>query len=231
MTEQAEVSFIKNQGDIHFTYMDSGLYGKYINDCRLLAWKYVLDNYPINTDTILDIGCSYGSWADNYRLLGFEKLVGIEPNPEMVEKARLVFDEVDCAYVSELTGLYNTIAANAVIIHILEDIQVIEFMNDVRKCLTDDGYFLWSVVLVENYTDGQEVRKPNSCSRFLNKYRHFADLAGLNIICEVGTFIKPKRKDKLEWLAYQDLIKQSKLLRSVDLSGFSEVLFVTTRRC
>ena len=98
--EESTPSFMQNLGRTSFTYRDSDIYGRFLNTCRLAAWQYALAKFDVDRKEILDIGCSYGSWAENYRSLGFGKLIGIDPNPEVIEKAKSLPQEDKSEWVS-----------------------------------------------------------------------------------------------------------------------------------
>lgn len=238
-------SFVRNLGKVSYTFQDAGAYGLFMNECRLEAWRYALEKFSIKRDEIVDVGCSYGSWAENYRALGFKRILGIDPNPEVIEKAKSVFDEVYCAYAWDLKNIFpknETIAANGVMVHVIEDEQSITFLSDISKCLADNGYFLYSVINAKFYvsTGRREWKGSESCVRFLETHRRVAREANLEVVQEIGTFIDPWAISELEflvhdeefkssWSSYEVFIDLSKLLRGRSTSPFSEVLFVTRR--
>jgi SAM-dependent methyltransferase len=240
---QSAPSFERNVGKISYTYQDSGEYGRFINNCRLAAWMYVIDRYGIDRSSILDVGCSYGSWAENYQMLGFEKLIGIDPNGDAIERAAQVFDEVRCAYASELGDLYSdvmTMGSNGVVVHILEDESVVKFLKDVSGSLAKDGYLIYSVLNAEyNLSTGRgDWVGENSCVRSLEKQKEYAELAGLALVDAVGTYIEPWSLRDLEFLAHERELRDNSalylpfenlanFLRGRSLAPYSEVLFVT----
>lgn len=241
-----EPSFVRNLGKVSYTYQEAGIYGLFMNECRLEAWRYALEKFHIDRDDIVDVGCSHGSWAENYRTLGFKRLLGIDPNPEVVEKAKSVFDEVHCAYAWDLKKVFpknKTIAANGVMVHVIEDDHSIAFLSDISECLEDNGYFMYSVINAEFYVSSgrREWKGSESCVRFLATHRKFAQEANLEVVGEIGTFIDPWAISDLEylvhndefrsrWSSYQVFVDLSRLLRGLSTSPFSEVLFVTQRR-
>jgi len=245
MTESTP-SFARNLGKISFTYRDAGLYGEFINSCRLSAWRHVIQKHSIDLSAIVDVGCSYGSWAENYRALGFGKLCGIDPNDEAIREARKVFDEAHCAFASSLGRYYpncTTIGCNGVIVHIIEEGETVRFLEDIAKRLTEDGHLIYSVINADYYLSAGRTDwvGPNACVRPLQKHREFAALAGLQILDEVGTFIEPWAARDLEYIAsrkelrddpslYEIFVKLSQLLRGHNTAPFSEVLFVAQRR-
>lgn len=246
-SEKSAPSFIQNKGKISYTYQDSDIYGTFINQCRLDAYKYALKKFNINKKRIVDVGCSYGSWANNWRLLGFEKLCGIEPNDDVIAQARENFDEVHLAYATDIKNIYPTndvIASNGVLVHILEKEETIKFLNKIKECLSDDGLFLFTVINAKFYYSSQrkEWVGPNSCTRYLETWREYCNIAGLQILDggEIGTFIDPwaipdleyialNQELRKEWSMYQVFIDLALQVRGLNTSPFSEVLFVTRK--
>ncbi|MBI4338642.1 MAG: class I SAM-dependent methyltransferase [Chloroflexi bacterium] len=221
-------SYVRNQGKISFSYLDSGTYGQYINNCRLQAYEHVLQHWHIDRQKVVDVGCSYGSWADNWRRLGFQRLCGIDPNPKAIELASKVFDEVHTAYASDLPSLYPnspTLAANGVIVHIMENEEVVRFLSSVRAALSPDGYFLYTVLNAHYYTVGaKEENFELSCVRFLETQEALAWEAGLSVVGQVGTFIQPFISDPS---VLKEFARVSSQLRGKSVVPFGEVLLVT----
>lgn len=238
-------SFLRNLGKVSFTYKDAGLYGEFINHCRLAAWRQVIERHPIDLSVIVDVGCSYGSWAENYRALGFEKLCGIDPNAAAICKAKDVFDEAYCDFASGLEQYYPncpTIGCNGVVVHIIEEDQTVRFLQDMAKCLTGEGHLVYSVINADYYLSAGRAEwvGPDACVRPLNTHRDFAARAGLKLIDEIGTFIEPWAPRDMEYIAgmddlrnnpylYETFAHLSQLLRGRNTAPFSEILFVAQR--
>ena len=239
-------SYIRNAGQISFTYQDSGVYGRYLNESRLAAWALALARHSIPVRQILDVGCSYGSWADNWRQLGFGRLLGAEPNAEAAAAARKSFDEVAVCYSFDVGKHFpkaEVIAANAVIIHILEKKEEERFLSDLAGCLAQGGFLLFSVVNARYYASPAGRKPwtgPNSCTRYLEEHEKMAKRAGLRILGAIGTFINPWFVEDLDfissdselrndWGMYDGLLRFSAALRARSLVPFSEVLLVAQR--
>lgn len=243
---ERELSSIeRNLGKVSFTWCDSGRYGQFINECRLSAWRLAMTRNKINAEKIVDIGCSYGSWADNWRDLGFAHTVGIDPNPAVMEKAAPVLDEMHLGFATDAKQWCHQeqcIAANGVLVHILEDEEVVKFLRACADILARDGKFIYSVLNPLYYLSSgrKEWEGENACVRPLEKHRSYAADAGLAIVDEIGTFIDPWALPELEFLAsateirerdelYRPFTALGDLVRGRSLIPFSEVLFVTER--
>ncbi|RMH14555.1 MAG: methyltransferase domain-containing protein [Planctomycetota bacterium] len=240
-----EPSFVRNLGKVSKTYRDSGIYGRFINQCRLDAWRMVTERFDPPRAQIVDVGCASGSWADNWRQLGFQRIVGIDPNPDVLEDASAVMDEVHTAFASELGSYFtdNAIcAANGVVVHILEDDQTVAFLRDIAETLAPDGLLVYSVLNAAYYYNAGRAEwfGPNSCVRTLETQRRFAHEAGLEILDEIGTFIDPWALPDLEfiagdselrerWQTYQVFVDLANVCRGRSITPFSEVLIVAQR--
>jgi len=238
-------SVARNVGKVSFTYRDSGEYGRFINECRVEAWASIVREHALDRTEVVDIGCSYGSWADNYRGLGFRKLFGIDPNPDVIPKARSRFDEVRLGFAADATRYRENapvVAANGVLVHILEHSAAVGFLRDCARLLSPEGYLIYSVINPDWYlsTGRREWVGDVSCVRPLDTHRRYAREAGLRIVAEVGTFIEPWGVHGLEFLAedqelrnrrelYEPFVSLASLLRGTTLAMFSELLMVTQR--
>lgn len=236
-------SFIRNLGKVSMTYRDSGIYGQFINAARIDAWTHALKQFNPPKHQVVDVGCASGSWAENYRNLGFKSVVGIDPNPDVIDDARAVMDEVHLGFASDLSKHYpsnHLCAANGVIVHILEDEHSINFLRDIGSTLAPRGLFIYSVLNADYYYNAgrKEWFGPNSCVRTLATQRRFAAEAGLEILAEIGTFIDPWALKETEFIAgdedlrtkpetYQAFIDLATICRGRSESPFSEMLFVT----
>lgn len=240
-------SYLKNVGTISCTWQDSGIYGRFMNTCRVAAWSFAMNRFQIDRSSILDVGCSSGSWAENYRSLGFQKLCGVDPNPTAIEAAKGVFDECHVGTSQDLSALFpkaHTVGANGVLVHLMEVDETIQFLKDIGDILTEKGVFLFSVVNARWYYSAgrREARGDLSMVRYVERWREFCQMAGLRILGEVGTFIDPWALPDLEFFALEaELRKDWALYQTfIDLAGcirgrksvdpFSEVLLVTQRR-
>lgn len=234
-------SFLKNKGKISFTYKDVGLQGQFMNYCRLEAWKHIISKYNINLKEILDVGCSYGSWYENWKVLGFSELVGVDVNENVIEKAREKYQSVEnvahCSLSQTFNRSFNTIASNGVLVHILEDKEVTDFCKNINEVLDSNGYFMVSILPAEYYSYGQEQYNSDNCVRSLKHNIDLIEKAGLKIVDKVGTFINPWYSKDFEWIANSEKMKSnsetfevfaklSDLLRTETIIPFSELLLV-----
>lgn len=170
-------------------------FGSYSAQCNLEAWQHIIKKHNIDLETIIDVGCSYGSWNDRWKTMGFKNIKGIDANPELESYVSSLYDEFHVGSDADIVTNYGTenktIAANSVVIHILEDNEIQNFFNNVHKALADDGYFIVSVVNLHYYSSGSYNRFKSGIvnMRLLEDYEKFIDDAGFKIVDIVGTFI------------------------------------------
>jgi len=238
----ANAGHVRNLGRISHTYQTGGRYGDFINQQRLEAWRDAIGRFEIQTHEILDVGCAHGSWADNWRELGFLKLSGIEPNGEVIEQARESFHEVHHGFANQLAAELEPrrcVAANGVIVHILEDDAELEFLAALRRLCVPDGHVCFSVINCRYYpTAGGRApwTGPNSCTRTLEHHRALAKRAGLRLVGELGTFINPWALAEFDFTMAPEYRESGRLyegwgavaeaIRGRSLHPFSEVLLV-----
>lgn len=239
-------SYNKNKGQISKTYLTAGDYGSFINCCRLEAWQYAINKHNIQLKEIVDIGCSNGSWSKNYKFLGFDKLIGIDVNEQVIPEASKHFDEAFVGTTKKLKDINatnQTIAANGVLIHLLKEKEVQEFISDVSDVMDNGSTFLFSVVNSDYYVSPNGFKPwqgPISCTRKLDVYDRLLERAKLNIAEKVGTFINPWFCDKTVFIANDNEIKSdvrlyesfnllSQSLRGRTIHPFSEVLYVVKK--
>ena len=238
-------SYIRNVGKISFTFKDEGIYGKMLNQCRLDTWKYVVDRHDINlNETLIDFGCSHGAYAENWREIGFKNVIGVDVNPNVISAAqkalgdaRLIKDQT----LLQTTGHASIVAANGVFCHILEEQENIEALKSMAETATDKVIFTAYECRYFMDSGRKERVGSESCERYVETYRKFINIAGLEILDEVGSFITPWGIPGLEYTAYDDELREnwdfhrtfvdmSKQLRGKSLIPFTEIMFVTRKK-
>ena len=246
--EVGKPSFLKNVGVISETYEGSGDYGIFLNNCRVSAWKFIVEKYSINTNSrLIDFGCSNGSWAKNWNTLGFSNVVGIDVNPKVIHEARDRLgkaEQGDADYVVKNFSSIETIAVNGVFVHILEEEQVVKTLANLASSLSGSGYCIFSVLNSSYYITPEGFKPwtgPNSCTRTLDYHRTCCAKAGLEIIGMVGSFINPWFTESTVYIAndanlksdlrtYSSMEVFANVLREHEqLDPFSEVYFITRK--
>ena len=176
-------SFLKNVGVISETYEGSGDYGAFLNNCRVSAWRFIIDKFSINTNSnLIDFGCSNGSWARNWNTLGFANVTGIDVNPKVIPEARDrlgAAEHGDADYVAKNFPSNETIAVNGVFVHILEERQLVNTLANLAGSLNSSGYCVFSVLNSSYYiapTGFKPWTGPNSCTRTLDYHKKCCEI-------------------------------------------------------
>ncbi|PWB39690.1 MAG: hypothetical protein C3F19_14590 [Rhodocyclales bacterium] len=242
-------SYVRNKGAISETYKTSGSYGQFLNECRLDAWRYALAKHAIDVGGLLvDFGCAYGSWAQNWRELGFSKVVGFDVNEAVVDEARAnlgVAEVGDSAALRHANLLPRVIAMNGVIVHVLGRQEELNILHDLGAALAEGGMLLFSVLRAEFYWATPNGFEPsmgeNSCTQTLDFHLECCREAGLQVTDIIGTFINPWFTSQMLFTASDtELLRDSDMYHGLQLAGralrrrgyrdpFSEVLLVCER--
>ena len=228
------------------TYKNLGDYGEFKNRARIEAWEVALDLMPsLKREWIVDLGCSYGSWVENYKELGFEKILGIDSNPEVFDRAKERCDqflEGDSSRLKDTESIpFELIAANGVIVHILPDEDLERFFRDAADSLPKGGHFIFTGVNSRWwYSSGRKSSQNDYFKvRSISDYHTIAERAGLTIVNEIGTFIDPWAAEAFEHLALDEEMRAkgelfdafssvARVMRGHHLDPFTEVLFIAT---
>ncbi len=114
----------------------------------------LLETVPIKGNRIIDIGCGSGILSIGACLLGASKVLAIDIDPIAVEvsKENRAMNQVDFeAVVGEGVLVYDE-KWNVAVSNIISA-TLIRLAKDVRRLLTDDGYWIISGVIVDNWPD------------------------------------------------------------------------------
>jgi len=129
--------------------------------------------------------------------LGFARTVGVDVNPEVIEEAEAVLDEVhlgNSSVLRRVDGSIGLVAANGVVLHILEAEEVQRLSQDVYESLTPGGFFVVAVLDSRHYLSPDGFvpwTGPLSCTRTLEESLRLLTQAGFRHVESVGTFINP----------------------------------------
>ncbi|MEE2526242.1 methyltransferase domain-containing protein [Hyphobacterium sp. HN65] len=197
MTESSP-SFIRNRGQISYTFQDVGAYGEFLNTNRLNAWRRALELTGAKREgKSVDLGCSYGSWADNWQALGLSDVTGLDVNADVIEQARNRLGKAEhggSGRIAALPSPPDNVACNGMIVHVLDEDEELRIFTDVRGGLKPNGWFFVSVLNSDFYLSPsgfQPHTGPNSCTRTLDFHESLLAKAGFEIAHTVGTFINP----------------------------------------
>jgi len=245
MTDAPETpSFVRNRGQISYTFEDVGTYGEFLNVNRLNAWRVALDiSGAFGEGRAVDLGCSYGSWADNWKALGLNNVTGLDVNQDVIEQAAERLGQAIHGGSEQIVSLDSPpdmVCCNGMIVHVLDGEEEARIYRDVRAGLAADGWFFVSVLNSDFYMSPSGFvphTGPNSCTRELSFHTELLTRAGFKVVATVGTFINPWFCEATRKTADKRIQEDTRIFSSMTLLAdalrdagqvkpFSEVLLV-----
>jgi len=114
----------------------------------------LLETVSLNGKTVVDIGCGSGILSVASCLLGANKVTGIDIDPIAVEVAKenMAMNHVTFEAISG-EGLIDPVTKWDVIISNIISATLIRIARDVRKAIVDDGRWIVSGIIVDNWPD------------------------------------------------------------------------------
>jgi len=159
---------------------------QYHHKQELVTVKGLMEKMNIsNFDQIIDLGCSDGSWYNDFKSMGFKKLIGIELSTERAEKARKRgYDEVfNCnAKKTPITSdSTEFIISNNAFVHILQDEDKIQVLNEIRRVLSKNGVFIMNFANSTGYGHKKNTTVKYISYITLNTMKKLVQESGLKI--------------------------------------------------
>ena len=96
----------------------------------------------IKPKTLLDVGCGNGNFLKRFDFLDAK---GIDISPKMVEISRKKGLNVSCKRIEEVYEKFDVITAVADVLNYLNEDGLKSFLEAVKNCLNDDGYFICDI--------------------------------------------------------------------------------------
>ncbi len=99
-------------------------------------------------DQLIDLGCSIGTWYNDYKNMGFKHIIGIDISKERLQIAKKRgYDEVHCCNAYKLpfeNETQNCIISNDVFVHVLQDSDKLDIFKEVFRVLKKNGIFIFN---------------------------------------------------------------------------------------
>lgn len=148
-TEYDHIDIIGTTHEIHHNETDR-MMNSYYHKQEVSTVKSLLSKIGnLNYDKVLDLGCSIGTWYDDYKTFGFKKIIGIDISKERAMKAKeRGYDEIHVCNAYELPfedQSIDCIISNDVLVHVLQDSDKLKIFKEVKRVLTDDGIFIFNI--------------------------------------------------------------------------------------
>jgi len=148
-TEYDNIDIIGVTHEIHDNETDRIMNGYYHRQEVSTVKSLLLKIKNLSYDKVLDLGCSIGTWYDDYKKFGFQKIIGIDISKERAMKAReRGYDEIHVCNAYELPfddRSMNCIISNDVLVHVLQDSDKLKIFKEVKRVLADDGIFIFNI--------------------------------------------------------------------------------------
>lgn len=108
-----------------------------------------------NFEQVIDLGCSIGVWYNFYRQQKFKKIIGIDISKERAEIAKKRgFNEIHICNAYNLPfndSSQNCIISNNVILHVLDDLDRLKILHEIKRVLKQNGIFIYSFANATGY--------------------------------------------------------------------------------
>jgi len=136
-----------------------------------------------NFETLVDLGSSHGFWYQNYRKMGFKKLIGIDISPERVQQAKQRgYDEVYSCNAYDLpfdNDSQNCVISNNVLVHVLQDSDKLKIFNEVKRVLKKNGIFIFSIANAAGFGFKTDTTQKTSRMNTPKTIQNLLDSSGL----------------------------------------------------
>jgi len=138
-----------------------------------------------NFESVVDLGCSVGTWYADFKNFGFKKIIGIDISEQRAEIAeKRGYSEIHVCNAYELpfdNGSQSCVISNDVLIHVLQDNDKLRIFKEVKRILKKEGTFIFnfSNALGSGFRTDTTIKycrwnTPNTISNLVND-------SGLNI--------------------------------------------------
>lgn len=147
-----EYNNIENIGKTYasFDTPTEKLLHEYYHKQEICTVTHLLKKMKIkNFYSVVDLGSSHGFWYNNYKSLGFKKIIGIDISSERVNQAKQRgYDEVHTCNAYDLPFNNETkdcIISNNVLVHVLQDSDKLRIFKEVKRVLKKNGIFIFNI--------------------------------------------------------------------------------------
>jgi len=102
-----------------------------------------------NVESLIDLGCSVGTWYADFKNLGFKEIIGIDISEQRAEIAKKRgYNEVHVCNAYELPfndSSKSYVISNDVLIHVLQDDDKFRIFKEVKRILKTEGIFIFNI--------------------------------------------------------------------------------------
>ena len=147
-TEYDNIDIIGTTHDISRNFVDE-MMNKYYHKQEVLTVQELLSKMNLNNfNSVIDLGCSVGTWFDNFKKFGFQKIIGIDISKERADKAKARgYNETYICNAYELPfedDSQTCVISNDVFVHVLQDADKLKIFHEIYRVLKKNGIFLFN---------------------------------------------------------------------------------------
>jgi len=116
--------------------------------------KYFLGKYVNDRHYVLDLGCSWGAWFNEFKSFGFDAIEGVDLSEKRLKIAEKYYDKVYHADAKNLPfedSSLPLIISNDMLVHVLRNQNKIEIIEEINRILNKNGYFLMNFTSAKGY--------------------------------------------------------------------------------
>lgn len=152
----------------------------YYHDSEFNAVKKILQKFSFTN--VVDLGCGEGAWIDDYKKLGFKKLIGIDISEERLKIAKNNgLSEIYCCNGKEMPfddGSIDCLISNNVLINVIQDQDKLDILKESKRILNNKGIFIFSFCPTKSF----KYKKLDHCSTVsINEMKKMVLDSGLKI--------------------------------------------------
>ncbi len=110
--------------------------------------KLLYSKNSLISKRVVDLGCSIGSWFEDYKRMGFSEIIGVDISRERLEEAsKKGYDKTYCCNASNLpldSDSELCMISNDMFVHVLQDNDKLKIFQEVRRVLAPNGIFIFN---------------------------------------------------------------------------------------
>jgi len=115
-----------------------------VSSVEILLSKLNFKNY----DTMIDLGCSIGTWYNDFKKMKFQKILGVDISEKRAKIAKKRgYDQIHICNAYDLPfddKSQSCVISNDVLIHVMQDDDILKILKEVYRILLNDGVFIFN---------------------------------------------------------------------------------------
>ncbi len=195
-----EYDYIERIGNTYESYNDSAtrkinyfFHKQQVKTVVDLLKKMKLQEF----ERVIDLGCSDGGWLEDYKLMSFRNIIGIDISKERTEKAKSRgYSEVFDTNAYDLPFENNSescVISNGMFVHVLQDSDKLKIFTEVKRVLKKNGIFIFNFANARAKGTDKDTTLIYSRTNTIQTINSLVKKAGLSVErVSPGYYIYPK---------------------------------------